>query len=121
MTEIGEVRQSMAKELGESIVFVVNRKKGLPSYYILVNVEWRGDNILNTRLVILKDKPKVPMFNTMLYFIDNRNETFRQEWCLPKDPEIPERAIVLLDGSKQVEAVLRSSAKLNNALLRGMH
>lgn len=123
MTEIGEVRQSMAKELGESIEFVVNRKKDLPCYYILINVEWRGNNILNTRLVVMKEKPTLPMFNTMLYFIDNRNETFRQEWCLPKDPEIPESAVKLL-SAEAVETVLKSSRLLEHRIaqkIRKMH
>ena len=122
---IGEVRDDMARELGLSLESVVNSHKHLRQYYILIHVLWEGEHVIRTKLVCLleKDKPKLPLFNTMLYLIDNANETFNREWCLPMDPEIPEEGLVLLEG-KIVEDVLRSSAKLQNAIERrtkGLH
>jgi len=117
MMTTGEIRGELAKELGHSLAQIVNQKKHLDEFYIMVVVRWEGEDVLRTKLVPMleEDIPKHPMFNTILYYINNRNETFEQKWCLPMDPEIPERALVLLE-SEEVEAVLRSSANLTKAI-----
>ncbi len=121
MITIGDVRSEMARELGESLEAVVSAKKRLDHYYILIHTTWEGYGTLKTRLIVMREKPKTPMLGTMLYAIDNRNGTFKREWVLPRDVEIEEHNLVLLESEKIVEEILRSSAKLNNVLLKALH
>lgn len=125
MLTTGEVRSEMAKELGESLEHVINTHVHLDEYYILIVARWEGDGVMRTKIIPMfkKDVPKIPLMNTICYFIDNRSETFRQEWCLPMDPEIPESAVKLL-SAEAVETVLRSSKLLDHRIakkIRKMH
>lgn len=121
MITIGDVRTEMARELGESLQAVVDKKKRLDRYFILVHTTWEGASKLKTRLIVLAEKPKVPMLGTMLYEINNREGSYKREWVLPRDIELEEHQVILLESEKIIEDVLRSSAKLNNILLRGLH
>ena len=125
MMTTGEVRRDMAAELGKSLEEVVNSKKALRQYYILIHVRWEGNGILKTRIIPMfkKDLPQIPLINTICYFIDNENETFRQLWCLPMDPEVDENGIRLLAG-QEVESVLKSSRLLEYKIaekVKGVH
>ena len=81
--QIGEVRGEMALDVQRRIMQILNEKKHVREYYIVITAHWLG-NALSTKLIILLKKPP-KMLNSACYFIDNHRGLIKRLWVLPAD------------------------------------
>ena len=88
MIQVGEVRQAMTKNLEEILEYVLNKKKNLAKYWILIYGKVENEGLLATKVVILPLQPQ-QMLGTVCYEIDNERGTKELLWLLPLDVPMP--------------------------------
>lgn len=107
-TEIGEMRNQLARDLQGSLERTIQRYKDKKEpYFLLVHAEMVDNNIA-TKIIRLEEQPP-RMLGTMLYRVDNRKGQLRRIWCLPQD--IPVNPYVLSDKGMS-EEVFKSAQGL---------
>lgn len=97
MIEIGEVRQDMANKLTALVEQVINNKKNLAIFYIVIYCKLESENVGVTKVVLLSRAKgellctKFPegLLGTAFYKIDNRNGIKERLWFQPLDVPIP--------------------------------
>lgn len=99
---IGDVRMAMEEGLRNTIELILNTKKHLREYWILVHAKQECDSVMASKVVILPYEPP-RMLGTVCYYINNRIGYYRQLWVLPLD--MPVR----IELEKPNEAVWNSS------------
>ncbi len=90
-----EARNELTKALLEDIGKVVMKRQFEPNYYILVasQVNNMNSDQIDNKLILLSEKPKVPLIGTILYHVDNKYGELTRIWVLPRDVIQPEETI----------------------------
>lgn len=83
--QIGELRDYLQYDLKNVLQKVINAKKKLPTYYILVHADRDPETGgIRTKLVTMNMRPP-RMLGTILYRMDNTAGKLERIWCLPFD------------------------------------
>jgi hypothetical protein len=88
LIQVGEVRQAMTKGLEEILEYVLNKKKNLSKYWILIYGKVENLGLLATKVVILPLRPQ-QLIGTVCYEVDNDKGTKELLWLLPLDLPMP--------------------------------
>lgn len=90
-----EARNELTKALLEDIEKVVMKRQFEPDYYILVasQVNNMNSDQIDNKLILLSEKPKIPLIGTILYYVDNKYGELTRIWVLPRDVIQPEETI----------------------------
>ena len=89
MPTIRDAAYGMEEALRQIVEYVLNRKRHLSRYYLLIHSNtFETDAIYSKVLMLLTRPPK--LLGTVCYEIDNRAGTQRRLWCLPLDFPVPE-------------------------------
>jgi hypothetical protein len=88
--ELATLRRCLTEDLVDTLTGLINRKAGERArYWILVHAAWRGETILNTKIIVSPKRP--PAFiDSMLFEIDNKRGTIRIMVCAPADVPMPD-------------------------------
>lgn len=113
---VGDIRGELVKDLGNLLERIINARKHLASYYILVHSWWEG-NTLRTRAAILNIVQggilaQRPILDTLLLEINNRSGTGRLHWCLPADMPICEDGLSKQEVAQAAESVIKTGVPL---------
>ena len=87
--EIGELRRQLTLDAQQQIERIIDHKKNLSSYYILMYARARGDNVVESKFVLMSQRPE-PMVGTICLFVDNDNGELWRLWNLPQDVPVPD-------------------------------
>jgi len=111
--EIGELRQQLTKDLGETLEKVIDAKQELHSYHILIyaNFDPLAPSTIRTKIVTTISKPPM-LLGTMCFHVDNKKGTITPLWVLPLD--IPLEGII--DTNEVSELVYKSAEKVKHAI-----
>ena len=91
-----EGRNELAEDLQRNITKVVEERKALANYYILVasQVDNIDTDIIRNKLILLKEKDKPqPTIGTILFHVDNRKGVLTRIWVFPRDVLQPDLTI----------------------------
>lgn len=108
MMEIGELRRQLSLDAQQQVERIIDHKKNLESYYILIYARARDDNVIESKFVLMSQKPE-PMLGTICLFVDNRTGELWRLWSLPRDMPRPDD---LIDGDSMHAETGESARKL---------
>jgi hypothetical protein len=108
MNLIGDIRQYLGQDLAEVLKRVIEQKKDVSKYFILVVTKNDPMNLAIIRTTIQLHSRKPPkMLGTMCFEVSNRKSYAKRLWVLPLD--IPHTAVFEQEGD------------VNNKILKKAH
>lgn len=110
--KFGDVREDLARHLGDILGYIVSRKMDLDvPYYILVHANVLDTNIIFTKVVTMLRRP-IPMLGTICFKIDNRLGAWEKMWVLPLDVDLSEYIPGSTFQDNQVQEIAQAAGVL---------
>lgn len=105
MPTLRDAAYAMEESLRQIVEYVINGKRHLPKFYILIHAKTYDTDTIFSKVVILHQRPP-KLLGTVCYAIDNQAGTQRRLWVLPLDMPLPAN---LVTEGPELRSILESA------------